>query len=274
MAVNTVDLVISRHEAADPGLHAGLHRGQVNFPQLPSTNPGSGGIDTAGGLTLTAHMLGGDIHAHALDGLHHGAAHAAGEIRVFAEALLAAAPTGIPQHIQAGYQGKVDAHFLQLLSCHLGSFAQQFRIKGSTCRQVHRQQIAVQGLVAVGAFGAKQGGDAQAGMLDDVFLDLVGGLGGQHTVQTGFKGLGRPGVCPVQAVQGAQAGIVFHLVLEFVGEDDVLPFPDEAGKAVEPLGQLAHLLPESHPGKQVGHALLYAKIGILIRVHRIPPFIS
>ena len=104
-------------------------------------------------------------------------------------------------------------------------------------------------------------------MLDHIFLHLIGGLGGKLAVQAGFKGLGRPGIRTVQTVQGTQAGVILHLVLEFVGKYHFVTLTDEAGEAVKALGQLTDLLPQAHTAQQVGHPLLNAQLGILIRIH-------
>ena len=182
VAVGAVDFIVGGHEGFRPGLHAGLYRGQVNFPQLPGADPGGAGIDAPGGLSLGAQVLGNNGHALAADALHHGRGHLSGKVGVLPEAFFTPAPPGVPEHIQGGDQGQVNAHFLQLPAADLGGFLHQLRGERGSRRQIDRQKPAVQGLVAVGAFGAQEHRDPQPGVGNDIFLHHIGGFRGQRPV--------------------------------------------------------------------------------------------
>ena len=237
-------------------------------------DPGRAGIDAAGGLPLAAQMLGGDLHPLALDAGDHRPRHLGGKIGILPEAFLAAAPPGIPQHVQSGHQGQVNAHRFQLFAADLRRGFQQLRAEAAAHGQVDGEQIAVQGLVTVGTFGAEQNRNAQPGVVEDVFLHKVGSPGRERPGKAGVEVLPRPGIRPVEAVEGSQAGVPLHLLTEFLCQLQLRAVPFKAGKAVEPLVQLAHLLPQRHPPQQILRPLLRGQSGILIWIHRIPPFLN
>ena len=264
MAIDPVNFVVGRHETGYTGLHTGPDRGQVDLPQLPGADPSGAGVDAAGGLSLGAQVLGHHVHAPALDPPHGRLGHAGGQYRVLPKALLTAAPAGIPEDVQHRHQGQVHPHLPQLLPSHSGCRLQQGGGEGGPRRQIHRQQIAIQRLVSVGALGAHQDRNAQAGMLQHIALDLIPGLGSQDAIQAGGKILPRPGVRPVQAIQRPQAAIPLHLLLEFLLQHNLLAPALVSMKAVKPLGQLAHLLPEGHTGKQIQRPLPGGKPLVLI----------
>ena len=267
MAVHPVDLVVGGHEGGDALLHTGLYRGQVDLPQLPPADPGGAGVDPAGGLPLGAQMLGHHVHPRPLDAPDRRTGHLGGQIGVLPEALLAPAPPGVPEHVQHGHQGQVHAHVPELLSADLGGCLQQRRVEGAGRRQVHRQQAAVQGLVAVGALGGEQHRDAQPGVLQHIPLDIVPGPDRQGAVQAGVEVLPGPGVRPVEAVEGPQTAVAGHLVLKLLGKGDILPLPAVDAEPVEPLGELPHLLPQRHAAQQVLRPLLRGQGGVFVCFH-------
>ena len=140
---------------------------------------------------------------------------------------------------------------LQLLPADAVGLLGQRRVPGGAHPQVHRQQVAVQGLMAVGALGAHQHGDAEPGVLHHIPLHLVVGLFHVPAVQPVGEVLLRPGVRPVQAVQHPQPAVALHLGGELRGQGDLLPLPGVRGKPVQPLVHLPHLFPQAQPGQQV-----------------------
>ena len=241
----------------------------MNFPQLPGADPGGTGVNAPGGLPLGAQVLGDNGHALAADALHHGCGHLPGKVGVLAEAFFTPAPPGVPEHIQGGDQGQVDAHGGKLSAADLGGFPYQLRAEGGSRCQIDGEKPAVQGLMAVGTFGAQEHRDPQPGVGNDIFLHLIRGPGGKHAVQAGFEGAPGPGVRPVQAVQGTQAGVSGNLLPEFIGEGDRITLPGKAPEAIEPLAQLADLFLQGHPGKQILRPHFRGKGWILIGIHRI-----
>ena len=255
MAVHAVDLVVGRHEGGGSRFHAGPHGGQVDLPQLPGADPGRAGVDAAGGLPLGAQVLGGHVHPLAPVSPDHRSREGRGQHRVLPEALLAAAPPGVPEDVQNGDQCQVHAHVPQLPGANLCGLLQQHRGPGGRRGQAHRQQIAVQGLMPVGTFAGHQRRDAQAGVLHQIPLDHVPGPWGQGAVQPRAEVPLGPRVRPVQAVQRADAAIAVRLPVKFLRQPDVLPLPFIAGEAVQPLGQLACFFPQGHAAQQVRRPL-------------------
>ena len=132
-------------------------------------------------------MLGHHIHPLTLNPPDSRLGHTGGQDRILAEALLTASPTGVPEDVQRGHQSQVHPHLPQLLPGNFGGSLQGSRGKGGSRCQIHRQQVAVQGLVAVGALGAHEDRNPQAGMLQHIPLDLIAGLGSQRPIQAGGK---------------------------------------------------------------------------------------
>ena len=273
VAEHAVDFVIRRHKGRRPCLYAGLHRREMNFPQLVRADPGRAGIDAAGGLALGAQVLGHHVDALAFHTPDRRPGHLGRQIGVLAEAFLTPAPAGVPEHIQRGYQRQVQTETAKLGAADLLRLLQKFRGEGAAGGQIHRQQIAVQRLMAVGAFCAQQRRNAEAGMVDDVFLNRVADLHRFHAGNAAFKVPTGPGVRPVQPVQGAHAAVAVHLVGKFPGKRQLSIPPLVGVKAVEPLIQLAHLFPQRHAGKQVLRPLFRRKCRIAVCFHSIPPVI-
>ena len=239
----------------------------MDLPQLPLPDPGGGGVDAPGGFPLGAEVLDAHVHPLAPDAPDHGGGEGGRQQRVLPEALLAPAPPGVPQDIQGGRQSQVHPHLPQLPPADRGGLLQQLRGPAGPGGQVHRQQVSVQALVSVGALAGHQYGDAQAGVVQDVPLDLVPGPGGQDAVQPRGKVLPGPGIRPVQAVQGPQPAVPLRLPAEFLRQDDLLPPPLIAGEAVQPLGQLSRLLPQGHAAQQIGGPVPGRRLRVHIQLH-------
>ena len=232
VAWHAVDLIIGGHYAryARPAGCSG--GGQVNFPQFPRTDTGRAGVQSAGGLPLRAEMLGHYRHALTLNAPDDGTGKLRCMERILTVAFLTAAPAGIPQDIQHGHQRQVHAQFPKLPPADLSCLIKKLRLKGSPCRQIHRQQIAVQRLMAVGTFAADQHGNAEPGMLHHEPLGQIVGADGVFPIQAVFPGAARPWVGPVQAVKRAQAAEMQHFFLKGFVQCQLLSLPADAPKAV------------------------------------------
>ena len=271
VAVHAVDLVVGRHKGGGSRLHAGTHGGQVDLPQLPGANPGRAGVDAARGLPLGAQMLGGHVYLLAPVSPDYRSREGRGQHRVLSEALLTAAPPGIPEDVQGGDQGQIHPHGPQLPGADLCRLLQQRRGPGGRRGQVHRQQAAVQSLMAVGTFGGHQRRDAQAGVFHQIPLDHVPGAGSQRPVQSRIEVPSGPWVRPVQAVQRADAAVPVRLPVKLLRQPDIPALPLIAGEAVQPLGQLSRLLPQGHAAQQVRRPLLRREMDVSICFHCAPP---
>ena len=119
----------------------------------------------------------------------------------------------------------------------------------------------------MGALGAKQRRDPEPGMLDHIFLQLIACFDRQTANQSRLKIFLRPGIRPVESIDGTDSGVPLHLRLEFIAKDNLVPLPAVDAEAIQPLGQLAHLLPQGHPGDKILRPLLRRKGGIFIAFH-------
>ena len=251
MAVDSIDLVVGGHDPFHPSFTAGLHGGQVNLPQFPRADAGGAGVDAPGGLPLGAEVLGHHRHPGPLAAGHRRLGLPGAQHRVLPVALLAAAPPGIPQHVQHGDQGVVHPQLPQLFAADAVGLLGEGRVPGGAHPQIHRQQIPVQGLMAVGTLCAQQQGNAPPGVLQHILLGQVVGPLHVHPVEPVVKLFLGPRIRPVQAVQNPQAPVLFHLFLKFCGKPDLFSLPDIGPKAVEPLVHLAHFFPQAQAGQQV-----------------------
>ena len=274
MAGNAVDLVVGRHDSPRTRLTDRLCGGQVNLPQLSGPDSGGAGVQAAGGFPLRAEMLGHHRHALALNAPDDGPGKAGRMEGILAVAFLTAAPAGIPQDVQRGDQREIHAQLPKLPPAHLPCLVKQLRLKGRPRRQIHRQQIAVQRLMAVRALAADQHGNPEAGMLHHEPLRQIIGADGVLSVQAVFPVPARPWIGPVQAVQRAQSAEAQHFFLEGFVQRQPFSLPADALKAVQPLVQLSRFFPGRQAGAQIVRPFFGRKLRVLKGKHKKPSYFS
>ena len=197
MARHTIDLVICCHHTRRARFHGLLHRGQMNFAQLALADARCTGVYAAGRFALCAEVLRNDLQTGARTALHRRSSVLTAEIRIFAVALFASAPARVTQNVQHGNERKIHAHFFLLLANDLKTLFNELRVPRRAHAEVHRQQIAVERLVAVRALAAHQHRNAEAGVLQHIALRQIIGADCVHAGQARCIILVRPRICTV-----------------------------------------------------------------------------
>ncbi len=182
-----------------------------------------------------------------LDTAHQGLREPRREVGVLAEALLRAAPARIAHQVECGHQRDVTAARPQLRGGERGGLLVQVRVPGGADRQVDREQRAVQRLETVRHLLDQQDGNPEPGGLHDVPLHGVGDTRPVRRTDARGRGDARPGVCPLQSVEGSHSVEGGHLGAERVGQVVARGVAFVRVPAVHPLVDLSHFLGERHP---------------------------
>ena len=204
--------------------------------------------ETSAGHALLVRAL------HALDVLD---AHAADEVGVLAVGLVGAAPAGVAADIDDRAHGRVDAHGAAFLPDDGGHLPGQLRLPGGAHVDLRREQRAAGGGVAAEVFSLEGDGDAQAGLLNKITLDLVGDAGDLLRVHDANH-----------RVLGKAAVAVGELLAQRVQAD--LAVRDEGGGQVA--AELGGLFLQGHAGEKVLDTFGYRAGRVFVEVHRWAPF--
>ena len=200
MAVNAIDLIIGSHNAIHTGIAAGLHGRKMDLPKFLFSDPRRTGIDSSGGLSLTAEMLGNTADSFRLHAGHRRCRHLRRKIRVFGITFLTSAPSRITQHIQRRHQCQFHMAGSQLPAAGFIAFFQSLRIEGRPGCQVDRKQAAAQSLMAMRTLTAHHHRNVQAGMLQHIFLKGIVGFFRKCRCDPGLLILICPGIRPVETI--------------------------------------------------------------------------
>ena len=244
MARDAVDVAIGRHDAADPAVaDRDLEREQLLVAELARADVGRGLVEPALGQAVPDEVLrGGDdavVQGVALERRRVGVAHLGGQVRVLAVGLLDPSPARVAGDVEDGRQGVARAGQQHPLADRRGDLPDDGRVEGRGGPDRLLEARRVPGHQPVQALLVDDARDPQAGVLDQVALDVVVGSGDVHGPQVGRAGEAGDLADPV----GRERGHPFRIDLPV---DDHLEGPDGT--------ELGELLGPGHAREQVGHA--------------------
>ena len=181
MARYAVDLIIGGHDVADVSFLNDITEGvKEDFAQRPLGDVGGGDVVTALGFPVAGHVLkGGEdfafvplvvVSLEAEDGLE---TDLGGEVGVFTEGFLDAAPAGIAGDVDDGRQDDVAAAAGRLAGGGGVQLPRQFAVEAGGDADGLPPGRGVERGQAVQALLVEDGGDAEAGFLDEPALDVV-----------------------------------------------------------------------------------------------------
>lgn len=260
-AGQAVELVVRGHHSGRPGPYPRQRGLQVDLVQFPGAQFGRRAVAAADRRALAREVLEDDRRPVRRDPLtrcplraaHQRLGEPCRQVGVLTEALLRPPPARIADQVERRHQRHVAAPRPQLGGGRGDGLLVEPRVPGGSDGQVHRQQGAVQRLVAVRHLLDHEDRHAQPGVLDHVALDGVGDARPLRRADARLGGHPRPGVRALQAVQRAHPAERGDLGAERLGEPVPAGGPLVGVPAVHPLVDLPHLLGEGHPCEQVAH---------------------
>ena len=150
------------------------------------------------------------------------------------------------------------------LACyHAAHLACHVTVEGGGKAETCREDGGAYRHVAVWRFLGKEERNAEASVLDDVFLQRVAAERGEARVEAVVEGLPRPGVGTVGSPEHADVA-VGNVFLESLGRHDLLPANHVVIAPGERATQLPYLLLKCHSAQQVFHALFHGQFGVTI----------
>ena len=232
-----VDGLVAEHEGAASGLRRLLERRQEPGAQLARAQVGLAGIAATLGLRVAREVLGSGEHrgtvaeAVALISADHRDAELADQVRVFTEGLVDATPARIPGDTQHRRECPVQSGGCDFASGGAGGALNQLGIPGACHPKLRRKDGGTRPEgVAVNRVIRHEQRDLQASALHELARL-------ENPLRRGMQ-------------QRAAE----------LGQDQVFEVP-----ARVELEHLPHLLGQSHPGEQVGHARRSRLRGVEIR---------
>ena len=183
--------------------------------------------------------------------------------RIFTERLLHSAPARVAgkiEHRTIADMSTLQTHFLTDYTAHF--LKQSFR-PCSRQPYTRREHCSADSHMTVRSLFSQEHRDAQAGVLNDILLQCVSGLGSLLRIQSIVQRLLRPRVGTIHSPQHTCVTLAYQL-LELLGRNHVLTFysihlPSKRTK------QLTNLFLCRHAREQIVYTSLYGQLRILIR---------
>ena len=170
-ARHAVEVGVGVHDAARPALADGhLERRQQHVGEL--ARPHRDGREVAPGARggVADEVLERRDDAARLEPAHVGAADGGDEIRVFADGLLDATPAGVAHDVEHGGEALVDAHRAHVVADAPRHPLDEPRVEARAPREGHGVRGRAPGGEAGKTLLVRDGGDAEAALLDDAAL--------------------------------------------------------------------------------------------------------
>ena len=254
-----VDLAVVGHHARDVGfVGSRLKGGGEGLVQLPVVDAGDGTVQTSLTFGVAEKMLGdaGDaLFVRALHPLDVMDAHLTDEVGILAVGLVGAAPAGVAGDVDDGAHGTVDAHGPALLPDDGGHFFGQLRLPSGADVDLGGEEGAACRGIAAEVFGLEGHRDAEAGVLDEVMLQVVGDLCDLHRIHDADHGvLGDPAVS----------------VGEFFGQFLLVHLALGQHRGGQVAAELSGFFFQCHPAEQILDPLSDRTAAILVNFHCFP----
>ena len=268
-AGHTVDGVIGSHDGESSGINSHAEWREEILKQVAGANGGIVAVlaTLRHGISQKMFQRGNRgirfLNLTAAEAFDHCSSNDAAQRRVFAHGLLDAAPARVAGEVEHRAIADVGALTAYFRGNHFAGLLNERGIPCGGHADAGGENGGPDSHVAVGSFFGNEHGDAEARILDGVFLQRIAGHGCQARSQTVFNGFACPGVGAVDGPEHAGA-TVFQQRLESVGHFDMLARANRIHFPSQRTEQLPDLFFNRHPAKQVGHSGFDRERGIQI----------